>query len=55
MKKILLAILAIAFMSSLCFAQQASAPVSKPSPTAPKPVETKSFVGKIDSGIFQRV
>ena len=46
MKKILLILFAVTFVSSLCFAQQASAPVS---PAAPKPVETKSVVGKIDS------
>jgi len=46
MKKILLMLFAVTFVSSLCFAQQASAPVS---PAAPKPVETKSVVGKIDS------
>jgi uncharacterized lipoprotein YajG len=46
MKKILLILLAVTFVSSLCFAQQASAPVTQ---TAPTPVETKSFAGKIDS------
>jgi len=46
MKKILLALLAVAFVSSLCFAQQATAPVSK---LTPAPVETKTFTGKVDS------
>ena len=46
MRKIFLMLLAVTFVSSLCFAQEASAPVSQ---VAPKPVETKSFTGKIDS------
>ena len=46
MRKILLVLLAATFVSSLCFAQQSSAPVNQ---VAPKPVEIKSFVGKIDS------
>lgn len=46
MKKILFTLVAVAFVSSLCFAQQASAPVSKPTE---KPVEIKTFTGKVDS------
>ena len=46
MKKIFLTLLAATFVSSLCFAQEASAPVNQ---VAPKPVETKSFAGKIDA------
>jgi len=46
MKKILLALLAFTFASSFCFAQQVSAPVSQ---VAPKPVETKTFTGKVES------
>lgn len=46
MKKILLAVLALIFTSSLCFAQQAQAPVSKPTPA---PVETKNITAKVDS------
>jgi hypothetical protein len=46
MKKILLAVLAITFVSSLCFAQEATAPTTK---VAPTPVETKTFTGKVDS------
>ena len=46
MRKILWILFAVTFVSSLCFAQQPTAPVSQ---VAQKPVETKSFVGKIDS------
>jgi hypothetical protein len=46
MKKILFALLAIAFASSLCFAQPAQAPVSKPTPS---PVVTQTLTGKVDS------
>jgi len=46
MKKILLVILALTFVSSLCFAQQISAPVNK---TAPAPAVTKTLTGKVDS------
>jgi hypothetical protein len=46
MKKILFALFAVAFVSSLCFAQQPTAPVSQ---AAPKPVETKTFTGKVES------
>ncbi|MGA2775782.1 MAG: hypothetical protein ABSE81_06980 [Candidatus Omnitrophota bacterium] len=49
MKKTLLVVLAFTFVSSLCFAQQPTAPVSQ---AAPKSVETKSFVGKIDTIIL---
>jgi nitrous oxide reductase accessory protein NosL len=44
MKKILFAILAVSFVSSLCFAQQAKAPVAQSAP-----VETKTFTGKVES------
>lgn len=47
MKKMLLAVLAIIFVSSLCFAQNATAPVSKPSPVAS--IETKNITAKVDS------
>jgi hypothetical protein len=46
MKKIFVALFAVAFVSSLCFAQQPPAPVSQ---TAKTPVETKTFTGKVDS------
>lgn len=46
MKKILLAVLTITFVGSLCFAQEASAPVAKP---VPAPVENKVFTGKVIS------
>jgi len=45
MKKITFSLFAFLFVSSLCFAQQASAPVSQ---TAQTPVETKIFTGKVD-------
>jgi len=46
MKKMILALFAAAFVSSLCFAQQASAPVSQ---TAPAPPVTYTITGKVDS------
>ena len=46
MKKILFAIFALIFASSLCFAQQASAPVSQ---TVQTPVVIKTLTGKVDS------
>mgnify|MGYP003394894324 CR=1 FL=1 len=48
MKKILLTIIAVTFVSSLCFAAEQAAPpvVAK---TAPKAIETKIFIGKIES------
>jgi outer membrane lipoprotein-sorting protein len=46
MKKIIFALLAVAFVSSLCFAQQPTAPVSQ---AAPKQFEIKTFTGKVDS------
>jgi len=46
MKKITFSLFAFLFVSSLCFAQQASAPASQ---TAQTPVETKTFTGKVDS------
>lgn len=49
MKKILFAVLAINFASSLCFAQQAQAPVTKPTAAV---VETKTLTGKVDSVII---
>jgi hypothetical protein len=45
MKRILLTLCVIAFVNSLCFAQQSSVPVSQ---AAPEPVETKTFTGKIE-------
>jgi hypothetical protein len=47
MKKIVFSLLAFLLVSSLCFAQQASAPASKPTPV---PVETKTLAGKVDKG-----
>ena len=44
MRKILLMLLAATFVSSLCFAQQAKAPVTKHIP-----VETKHITAKVDS------
>jgi len=44
MKKIILVLFAVTFVSSLCFAQQSSVPVSK---AATKPVEIKTFTGKV--------
>lgn len=46
MKKILFTLVAVTFIGSLCFAQQASIPAPQ---AAPKPVETKTFVGKVNS------
>ena len=47
MKKILLALLVLAFISPLCFAQQpVSAPISKVNPVA---VATKTLTGKVES------
>ncbi len=46
MRKILFALLAITFISSLCFAQQAQAPVTKPTPA---PVVARTLTGKVDS------
>jgi len=45
MKKIFFSLFAFLFVSSLCFAQQASAPASK---LTSAPVETKTLVGKVD-------
>ena len=51
MKKITFSLSAFLFVTSLCFAQQAQAPVSQPtvSQTAQAPVETKTFIGKVES------
>ena len=46
MKKTLFVLLAVASVSSLCFAQQPAAPVTK---TVPTPVVVKAFTGKVDS------
>ncbi len=46
MRKIFLAFIAVAFASSLCFAKEPEAPLDQ---TASKPVETKTFTGKIKS------
>jgi hypothetical protein len=45
MKNIICLLFAITFVSSLCFAQQTTAPVSQ---SAPKPEERKTFTGKVD-------
>lgn len=55
MKRIILAVSALIFTSSLCFAQQASTPVSKPAQSVsdlanqitPKQGEIMTFVGKV--------
>ena len=47
MKKILLAMLAVSFAGSLCFAEQAMPPMGAKS--MPKAVETKAFTGKVES------
>lgn len=46
MKKTLFAVLALTFISSLCFAQEASAPATNSTLAS---VETKTFAGKVDS------
>ena len=46
MRKIILALFATLFISSLCFAQQPVAPVSQ---AVSKPVIVKTFTGKVDS------
>ncbi len=46
MKQTLFAIIAVAFVSSLCFAQQPTAPTSK---ISTQTVETKTFIGNVDS------
>jgi len=51
MKKILFALLAVAFTASLCFAQESEEPsvsASQSAPSTPQ-AETKSFTGKINS------
>ena len=45
MKKILFALIAVAFVSSLCFAQQASVPETK---TVSSPAVIKTFTGKVE-------
>jgi hypothetical protein len=47
MKKILLTIIALGFVSSVCFAEQAVPQATVK--VMPKAVETKTFTGKIDS------
>lgn len=53
MKRIFVAFFAVAFFTSLCFAQEAKAPINQtatPIPqAAPKPDETQTFTGRIDS------
>jgi hypothetical protein len=57
MKKALLSLFAVAFITSMCFAEEASAPPSATvaptqlpgSTTPPAPVETTTFTGKVDS------
>jgi len=51
MKKITLALFFVAFVSSLCFAQQASAPVSQAVQT-PAVAHTFTSTGKVDSTII---
>lgn len=46
MKKIFFALIAVAFIGSLCFAQQSTMPISQPAST---PKETKTLTGKVDS------
>ncbi len=46
MKKMFFALLVVTLASSLCFAQQPSAPVAK---AAPAPVVTKTLVGTVDA------
>jgi hypothetical protein len=46
MRKILFALVALAFVVSLCFAQKGSAPSGKTTKAA---VETKTFTGKVES------
>ncbi len=46
MKKLFFFAAVITLVSSVCFAQQPSTPVTKVVPT---PVETKTFTGKVDS------
>lgn len=45
MKKILLALLMLTFISSFCFAQQPVSPITK---TNPVTVETKTLTGKVE-------
>mgnify|MGYP003395896585 CR=1 FL=1 len=54
MKKLTFLLFAFLFVSTLCFAQQAQAPVSQPtvSQTAQTPVITKTLTGKVDSVII---
>ncbi|MDD5594918.1 MAG: hypothetical protein PHY94_01610 [Candidatus Omnitrophica bacterium] len=51
MKKITFSLLAFLSVTSLCFAQQAQAPVSQPvvTKTSQAPVVKKTFSGKVDS------
>lgn len=49
MKRALFLSLAIAFVSSLCFAQEASAPSSTSNSTASFQIKTETFIGKVDS------
>ena len=49
MKKILFALVAVAFVTSLCFAQTESAAACKAAPAA---VETKTFSGTVESVSF---
>ncbi len=51
MKKTLLVLFVVAFVGTLCFAQEAQAPVSQPtvSQTVQAPVVTKTISGKVDS------
>lgn len=46
MKKILLAVFVLTFVSSLCFAQQPTVSTTK---TVPAPVVVKTLTGKVDS------
>ncbi|HTZ11019.1 MAG TPA: hypothetical protein VMD04_01380 [Candidatus Margulisiibacteriota bacterium] len=49
MRRIIFSLLAFVSVTSLCFAQQAQAPVSQPaSQTVKAPVESKTFTGKVE-------
>lgn len=57
MRKIIFSLFAFLSVTSLCFAQQAQIPVSKPavSQTVQAPVENKVLTGKVDSVIIEDV
>lgn len=51
MRKILFALVAVAFVTTLCFAQKCQGTLA-PSNTAAVPLPTKTFVGKVESVSF---